>query len=63
MATEGYRPREGGFFQFAAVTKGGMVFAVKPRDYTQKVNKKLRQLAIRSALSMKVSGDIIVLRI
>ena len=43
-------------------TKGGMVFAVKPRDYTQKVNKKLRQLAIRSALSMKVSdGDIIVL--
>ena len=43
-------------------TKGGVVFAVKPRDYTQKVNKKLRQLAIRSALSMKVSeGDIIVL--
>ena len=43
-------------------TKGGVVFAMKPRDYTQKVNKKLRQLAIRSALSMKVSdGDIIVL--
>jgi large subunit ribosomal protein L4 len=42
--------------------KGGMVFAVKPRDYSQKVNKKLRQLAIRSALSMKVhDGDIIVL--
>ena len=43
-------------------TKGGVVFAVKPRDYTQKVNRKLRQLAIRSALSMKVNdGDIIVL--
>jgi large subunit ribosomal protein L4 len=43
-------------------TKGGVVFAMKPRDYTQKVNKKLRQLAIRSALSMKVNdGDIIVL--
>ncbi len=43
-------------------TKGGVVFAMKPRDYTQKVNKKLRQLAIRSALSMKVAdGDIIVL--
>ena len=43
-------------------TKGGVTFAMKPRDYSQKVNKKLRQLAIRSALSMKVNdGDIIVL--
>jgi large subunit ribosomal protein L4 len=43
-------------------TKGGVVFAMKPRDYSQKVNKKLRQLAIRSALSMKVAdGDIVVL--
>jgi large subunit ribosomal protein L4 len=42
--------------------KGGMVFAVKPRDYTQKVNKKMRKLAIRSALSMKVNDkNIIVL--
>ncbi len=43
-------------------TKGGMTFAVKPRDYSQKVNKKVRKLAIQSALSMKVSdNDIIVL--
>ncbi len=43
-------------------TKGGMVFAVKPRDYSQKVNKKVRRLAIKSALSMKVADqDIIVL--
>lgn len=42
--------------------KGGMVFAVKPRDYTQKVNKKVRTLAIKSALSMKAADkDIIVL--
>lgn len=42
--------------------KGGMVFAVKPRDYSQKVNKKVRTLAIKSALSMKVNDkDIIVL--
>ncbi len=42
--------------------KGGMVFAVKPRDYTQKVNKKMRTLAIKSALSMKVNDkNIIVL--
>jgi large subunit ribosomal protein L4 len=41
---------------------GGMVFAVKPRDYTQKVNRKVKRLAIKSALSMKVAdGDIIVL--
>ena len=43
-------------------TKGGVVFAMKPRDYSQKVNKKMRKLAIQSALSMKVSDkDIIVL--
>jgi large subunit ribosomal protein L4 len=42
--------------------KGGMVFAVKPRDYTQKVNRKVRRLALKSALSMKVAeGDIVVL--
>ena len=39
-----------------------MVFAVKPRDYTQKVNKKVKRLALKSALSMKVADkDIIVL--
>ena len=43
-------------------TKGGVTFAPKPRDYTQKVNKKVRKLAIQSALSMKVADkDIIVL--
>lgn len=42
--------------------KGGMTFAVKPRDYSQKVNKKVKKLAIQSALSMKVAEkDIIVL--
>ncbi len=43
-------------------TKGGVTFAMKPRDYSQKVNKKVRKLAIQSALSMKVADkDIIVL--
>lgn len=43
-------------------TKGGMAFAVKPRDYSQKVNKKVKRLAIQSALSMKVlDQNIIVL--
>lgn len=40
--------------------KGGMVFAVKPRDYTQKVNKKMRKVAIQSALSMKVNDNNII---
>lgn len=43
-------------------TKGGVVFAPKPRSYSQKVNKKIRRLALFSALSMKVKDeDIIVL--
>jgi large subunit ribosomal protein L4 len=37
-----------------------MVFAVKPRDYTQKVNKKMRKVAIQSALSMKVNDNNII---
>ncbi|MCR5636487.1 MAG: 50S ribosomal protein L4 [Clostridiales bacterium] len=41
---------------------GGMVFAVKPRDYGFDVNKKERKLAMKSALSSKVaSEDFIVL--
>lgn len=33
---------------------GGVVFAPKPRDYSMKLNKKVRTLAICSALSSKV---------
>ena len=36
---------------------GGVVFAPKPRDYTKKVNKKIRALAMKSALSMKVAEE------
>jgi len=43
-------------------THGGMVFAVKPRDYTIQVPKKVRRLAMKSALSTKVAeNDLIVL--
>ncbi len=34
-------------------THGGVAFAPKPRDYSFSVNKKVRRLAIRSALSQK----------
>ena len=35
-------------------TGGGIVFGPKPRDYTQKIPKMIKRLAIRSALSAKV---------
>ena len=41
---------------------GGVVFAPQPRDYVVHVPKKVRRLAMKSALSSKLSaGDIIVL--
>jgi large subunit ribosomal protein L4 len=36
---------------------GGVVFAPKPRDFSQKVNKKAKRLALLSALSAKVLDD------
>ncbi len=38
-------------------THGGIVFAPKPRDYTQTPNKKVRRLAMQSALSSKVRDE------
>ena len=41
---------------------GGVVHAPKPRDYSYALNKKVRRLALKSALSSKVvDNDIIVL--
>ncbi|MDE6614397.1 MAG: 50S ribosomal protein L4, partial [Clostridia bacterium] len=43
-------------------TGGGVVFAPKPRDFSQKINKKMKTAATLSALSAKVSdNDFIVL--
>ena len=36
---------------------GGVVFAPKPRDYRYSLNKKLRRLALKSALSAKVADN------
>ncbi len=38
---------------------GGRIFGPVPRDYSFKLNKKLKQLARRSALSYKVQGQAI----
>lgn len=40
---------------------GGVVFGPHPRSYAQKMPKKMRQLAIRSALSAKAAGEQLVL--
>ena len=43
-------------------THGGIVFAPKPRSYSYVLNKKVKRLAMKSALSAKVQdGNLIVL--
>lgn len=37
--------------------KGGVTFAPKPRDYGVSINKKVKKLAMRSALSSKVTDN------
>ena len=42
-------------------THGGIVFAPKPRDYSYRLNRKLKRLALKSVLSAKAaSGDLLV---
>ena len=42
-------------------THGGVVFAPKPRDYSYTLNKKVKRLALKSALSAKAAeGNVIV---
>ena len=36
---------------------GGIVFGPKPRDYSYQIPKKVRQVAIRSALSLKIQQN------
>ena len=39
---------------------GGVAFAPKPRDYSYSLNKKVRRLALKSALSAKAAEDEII---
>ena len=41
-------------------TGGGVVFAPKPRDYSFKLNKKVKRLALKSALTTKVNDSKLV---
>lgn len=38
-------------------TGGGVAFAPKPRDYSKKMNKKERRIALKSALTSKVADN------
>ncbi|MGN1066991.1 MAG: 50S ribosomal protein L4 [Candidatus Fimimonas sp.] len=40
--------------------KGGVVFAPKPRDFSKKLNKKMKAQAFRSALSYKIANNELV---
>ena len=43
-------------------TGGGVVFAPKPRDFSQKINKKMRDIAFASAISEKIrQNEVVVL--
>ena len=41
-------------------THGGIVFAPKPRDYSYTLNKKVKRLAMKSALSAKAQAEELV---
>jgi len=64
MATKGNRKSESWHVEISHMEgRRGLCLAPKPRDYSYKVPKKVRKAALRSALSMKVNEDrVIILR-
>src|SRR5713226_5966300 len=51
-----------GSFQSPLWRGGGVVFGPKPRDFSKKVGRKTRQLALRKALTERLrAGDVLVL--
>lgn len=50
-----------GSFQSPLWVGGGVVFGPKPRDFSKKISKKTRALALRKALSERLkAGDVVV---
>lgn len=51
-----------GSFQSPLWRGGGVVFGPKPRDFTKKISRSTRQLALRKALSERLrAGDVVLL--
>jgi large subunit ribosomal protein L4 len=50
-----------GSFQSPLWVGGGVVFGPKPRDFSKKISRKTKQLALRKALSERLkAGDVVV---
>ncbi len=50
-----------GSFQSPLWRGGGVVFGPKPREFSKKVNRQTKQLALRKAMSERIkSGDIVI---
>jgi len=50
-----------GSFQSPLWVGGGVVFGPKPRDYTKKISRSTKQLALRKALTARLAaGDVVV---
>ena len=61
LAPEGHRPRPSGFHPGSPVDPRRHRVCPKPRTYRYTLNKKVKRLALKSALSAKAaSGDILV---
>ena len=54
------RPLRQGSTRAVQWTHGGIAFAPKPRDYRLSLNKKVRKLALLSALSDKVANNALI---
>src|ERR1700761_8342507 len=51
-----------GSFQSPLWRGGGVVFGPRPRDYTKKISKSTKQLAMRKALTERIkAGDVLVI--
>ena len=57
VEAEGHRPRAPGQPQAPHWVGGGSVFGPKPRNYEYKMPRKAKKPALRSALSLRASGE------
>ena len=57
---KGTRRARAGYTGSPVWTHGGVAFAPKPRDYSYTLNKKVKRLALKSALSAKAAENEIV---